>query len=131
MPNRSIKLTDDERVNLIIAYIDRHLQNPTCCHINLDSLSNAACLSHFHLSRIFKSYMGESIHQYIKRLRLENAAKRLHYSKDSIQGIAESCTYKNLPAFTKAFKQRFGYSPREFREKKITLDFLQDMQNAI
>ncbi len=122
MPHKdSTKLSHKERVYTIIDYIDKHIEDPSC-RLDLDAISCIACLSHYHISRIFKGYTGESIHQYVKRLRLENAAKKLLYSQQSIQHIAESSAYNNFSAFTKAFKQHFGYPPSDFREKKNTLD---------
>lgn len=118
MPHKkSTKLSHTERVNTIINYIDRHIENPSY-RLDIETLAGVACLSHYHISRIFKSYTGEGIHQYVKRLRLENSAKQLLYSEKSIQCIAESSSYNNYPAFTKAFKQHFGCPPRNFRENK-------------
>jgi len=120
MPHKnSTKLSHRERVNTIIDYIDDHVENPSY-RLDLDTLASVACLSHYHISRIFKSYTGEGVHQYVKRLRLENAAKQLVYSQKSIQCIAKSSSYSNYPAFTKAFKQHFGCPPSDFREKKYT-----------
>ncbi len=118
MPHKnSTELSHKERVNAIISYIDAHIENSSC-RLDLDTLARVACLSCYHISRIFKSYTGEGIHQYVKRLRLENAARQLLYSKKSIQCIAESSSYNNFPAFTKAFKQHFGYPPSDFRDRK-------------
>lgn len=118
----STKLSHKERVNTIIEYIDVHIENPAY-RLDLDTLASVACLSHYHISRIFKSHTGEGIHQYVKRLRLENAAKQLLYSKKTIQHIAELSSYNNFPAFTKAFKQHFGCPPSDFRERKNIVDF--------
>ncbi|MCF6258351.1 MAG: AraC family transcriptional regulator [Gammaproteobacteria bacterium] len=124
MPHKnSTKLSHKERVNTIIEYIDAHIENPVS-RLDLDTLASVACLSHYHISRIFKSHTGEGIHQYVKRRRLENSAKQLLYSKKPIQRIAESSSYNNFPAFTKAFKQYFGCSPSHFREKKNTVRLL-------
>ena len=117
----STKLSHKERVNTIIEYIDTHIENPAY-RLDLDTLASVACLSHYHISRIFKSHTGEGIHQYVKRLRLENAAKQLLYSKKSIQNIAELSSYNNFPAFTKAFKQHFGCPPSDFRGRKNMVD---------
>jgi len=118
MPHKnSTKLSHKERVNMIIEHIDAHIENPLS-RLDLDTLASVAYLSHYHVSRIFKSQTGEGIHQYVKRLRLENAAKQLLYSKKPIRRIAESSSYNNFPAFTKAFKQYFGCSPSNFRGKK-------------
>ncbi len=118
MPHKnSTKSSYKERVNIIIDYIDNNIESSSH-RLDLETLANVACLSHYHISRIFKSHTGEGIHQYVKRLRLENIAKQLLYSKKTIQHIAESSSYNNFPAFTKAFKQHFGCPPSDFRDKK-------------
>jgi len=118
----STKLSHKKRVTTIIEYIDAHIENPSS-RLDLNTLASVSCLSGYHISRIFKSHTGEGLHQYVKRLRLENAAKQLLYSKKTIQRIAESSSYNNFPAFTKAFKQYFGCSPRDFRRKKNTVNY--------
>ncbi len=114
----STKLLHMKRIKAVTDYIGRHINDPFCCNLNLEALAKSVHTSHYHLSRIFRQYMNETIHQYIKRRRLESAALQLSNNDNSIQHIARLCTYNSLPAFTKAFKQFHGCCPREYREKQ-------------
>ena len=100
-----------QRLDKVVAHIEKHL-NET---LTVDQLSEIACLSPYHFHRVFKAEIGESVHEHIKRLRLENAAVRLKYSDSSIDQISFGVGYERSTSFTKAFKQHFGQSPRHYR----------------
>jgi AraC family transcriptional regulator len=114
-----------QRLGKVIAYIEKHINDP----LTLEQLSEIACLSPFHFHRVFSAEMGESLYEHIKRLRLEHAAFRLKYSDKSIDKISYNAGYERNTSFTKAFKQHFGQSPRNYRvahhqrgeKSKITL----------
>ena len=58
-----------ERVNRAIDHIVRNLAGP----LRLEEVSEAAGFSPFHFHRVFKSLLGETLNQFVKRLRLERA----------------------------------------------------------
>lgn len=101
----------EQRLGKVVAHIEKHL-NET---LSLEQLSEIACLSPYHFHRVFKAEMGESVHEHIKRLRLENAAFKLKYSSNSIDQISADAGYEQNTSFSKAFKQHFGQSPRHYR----------------
>ncbi len=74
------------------------------------NLADIAFISSKHTSRIFKAGTGESLKQYILRVRLE-AAKELIISGVSITETSEKLEYENLPAFSAEYKKHFGYPP--------------------
>ena len=55
------------------------------------------------------------IPQYLLRLRLNAACTLLKNSTTSILEIAQRCGYNNLSNFNRQFKERFGVSPRDYR----------------
>lgn len=69
------------------------------------------------MNRIFLAQQGETIGQHIKRLRLEKAAEYLCFSNASISDIADELDFNDIASFSKAFKNRFGSSPKEFRSR--------------
>lgn len=103
------------RLNRALDYIYSNLEN----QMSLDEISTIACFSPFHFHRIFSAYFGESLNNYIRRLRLERSAKRLCYTKIPISDLAFSAGYETPSSFTKAFKQQFSESPSAFRKNKI------------
>jgi AraC family transcriptional regulator len=87
--------------------------------IDIDEVIKYSGFSYFHFHRLFLVYVGETIKQYIKRLRLERAAYEIKYKKRAITDAALDAGFNTPSAFNKAFKEFFECSPSEF--KKIEL----------
>ncbi len=99
-------------INRVVDYIQANLSED----LSLKKLSEVACYSKFHLNRIFSSYMGESVYQYIKRVRLEKSAELLLANpKDSITDVALSCGFENSSSFAKSFKKHFKMTATQWR----------------
>ena len=95
----------------VLDFINQHYNQS----LKPEALERLSFYSYRNLQRIFKSIFGETIGAYQKRIRLENAAKLLHYSDKSITDIALEVGYGDLQAFRKAFKKFFGQSPSQLR----------------
>ena len=83
--------------------------------VTTDALAKAVGLSKFHFVRLFHDQAGETVGDYIRRVRLDDAAMRLRWSSESIVSIAMSVGYGSQAAFTRAFSTRFGRSPASYR----------------
>lgn len=80
-------------------------------------LARVAAFSEQHFHRVFAAHMGESVHRYIARIRMEQAANQLMFDHSSkVVDIALKCGYKSLSSFTRTFKSRMGMSPGEWRK---------------
>lgn len=101
----------------VLDYIRSHYNEP----IAIKELEQISFYSYRSLQRIFKSLFGETIGSYQKRLRLENAAKLLHYSDKSITDIALEVGYADLQAFRKAFKKQYNIAPSSKRPELLQL----------
>jgi AraC-like DNA-binding protein/DNA gyrase inhibitor GyrI len=95
------------------AYIDQNLDKD----LPLFSLAKRVGLSPFHFHRKFGAYFGESLHQHIKRLRLERAAFELTYGSKPVRDIARDSGYKTVSAFSHAFSGFAGVSPTRYRSR--------------
>ncbi len=71
--------------------------------------------SQFHFHRLFQAYTGESVSQYIKRLKLQKAAKKIQHDSTSVTEIALDAGYATHSAFCVAFREMYGVSPTEFK----------------
>lgn len=83
--------------------------------VSLNDISDAAHLSPYHFSRLFKSATGKSVMEYLRRRRLSYSARLLTDGDEPILEIAEACGYGSHEAFTRAFKKAFGIPPAEYR----------------
>jgi AraC-like DNA-binding protein len=93
------------------AYINQNLEKD----LPLSSLAKRVGLSPFHFHRKFGAYFGESLHQHIKRLRLERAAYALLHGSTPVRQIARDSGYKTVSAFSHAFSGFAGESPTRYR----------------
>lgn len=85
--------------------------------INLDTLSQDFHISKFHMHRIFKKEFNANIYATIKSIRLQKASSLLITNKNStISEISSLCGYGSQTSFIRAFGQRFGMSPKEWRK---------------
>lgn len=100
-----------ERLNKAIYFIENNLDKK----ILLKEISQHALLSEYHFHRIFKSFTGETVKEFLVRLKIERAANRLKNTKDDIGQIAFENGFENHESFTRAFKRYFERTPKEFR----------------
>ena len=104
----------DERLLRVLLHIQRNLDRP----LELEELAGIACFSPFHFHRIFRGMVGESVMEYVRRLRLEHAAQKLRFSDRPVIDVALDAGYESHEAFTRAFSARFGLSPSSFRRTR-------------
>ena len=71
--------------------------------------------SESHFMRYFKETMGTSFIDYLKDYRLTMASRLLTSSDSAILDIASETGFENLSYFNRAFKQKYGMTPGEFR----------------
>ncbi len=101
-----------KRILKVLVTIEQNIDE----ELTIENLAKQAFYSPFHFHRIFQAITKETLHQYIKRLRVEKAAGKLRYTNQSITEIALDASYETPSAFTKAFKQSMGTSPKKYRD---------------
>jgi AraC family transcriptional regulator len=100
-----------ERVNRGIDHIVRNLAEP----LSLEDVSEAAGFSPFHFHRVFKSLLGETLNQFVKRLRLERALYLMSHAPNcSLTEVALNCGFSSSSDFSRSFKQWYGAAPSVF-----------------
>ncbi|RPH34014.1 MAG: AraC family transcriptional regulator [Bacteroidales bacterium] len=117
-----------ERINVVMQYIHNHLDEK----LDLDYLASLSFYSPFHFHRIMRAYLGESLGSHIQRTRVGFAAQFLRVTDMPIAEIALKAGYDTPASFNKAFRKRFGISPRKFREDKdYQLPFYEPIKHQI
>lgn len=109
MGNQSVIL-----IEAVIDYIESHLEGK----LELETVAQAVHYSKYHLHRLFTETVGMTIHDYVQRRQLTEAAKFLVFSDKSIIEIAFICGYESQQAFSSAFKAMYKSPPAEYREKR-------------
>lgn len=100
-----------ERLNLAVDHVVGHLGEP----LRLADVAGAARLSPFHFHRVFQALVGETLAEFVKRLRLERALVMMaHAPRSSLTTIALQCGFSSSSDFSRCFKQRYGTAPSAF-----------------
>ncbi len=74
-------------------------------------------LSAFHFQRLFLRETGDTPGAFQRRIRLDGAAMRLIWTRETIGQIAQGFGYDSQSSFNKAFIGRFGVTPGRFRRE--------------
>ena len=105
------KNSQGSTVRAILGYIDASLPGP----ISLADLSAAFFMSEGHLCRLFRREMGMSILNYVKRMRMQMAARMLDDSSEPVAVIAARVGVSDPNYFCRMFKSVLGATPSEYR----------------
>lgn len=102
-------------VNHAIEYISSFYAN----NITVASISEHVGVTRAHLNNCFQKEIGLSVQTFLIEYRLHQGARLLTATTDSVNKIAEKVGYHDPLAFSKAFKKKFGKSPKFYRNDAI------------
>ena len=102
-----------ERINEVLFRIHSDLEHNN----SVEELASLVAMSVFHFNRVFKECVGESVHAYVKRVKLEHAANLLLFNPSAtITHCMQAVGFSSNASFTQAFKENFGVTPTKWRE---------------
>jgi AraC family transcriptional regulator len=111
MPAQDSRSEYARRMHRVLEHIDRELDE----RLELETLARVANFSPFHFHRLFAAWMGETLGEYLRRRRLEVAARLVAQPRLPVLQVALSVGFGSAEAFARAFKARFGESPSAWR----------------
>jgi AraC family transcriptional regulator len=116
------------RVNRAVDHILGNLDQP----LSLETVARVARFSPFHFHRVFRALIGETLNQFVKRLRLERALYILSHRADlTLTEVALECGFASSSDFSRSFKQRYGVPPSAFDIETFRARRREDWQSAI
>ena len=74
------------------------------------------------LARCFASEVGVAPHEYLTRLRMQEAAHALREGQGGLAAIAGRVGYESEFAFNRAFRREMGVPPGEYRRRAHRLE---------
>jgi AraC family transcriptional regulator len=113
MSENAIWAAYEKRLLRVSAYIHDHLEED----LDLDRLSEIACLSAHHWHRVYRAVHNETLAGTVRRLRLHRAAGDLVRGDRSVRDIAARWGYPNLQSFTRSFAAAYGMPPARYRRQ--------------
>ena len=109
-PLQGVRLKDFY-IQEAVTYMERNYQR----ELTVEELADVCGLNRSYFSKLFRDSMGCPPQEFLIRLRLSKAADMMKGMNYSIGTIALRCGYPNQLHFSRAFKKRYGVSPREWR----------------
>jgi len=90
--------------------------------LDADALSLEAGISRTQMYRKLRSLTGQTVHEFIRTVRLKRAAQLLENRKMKISEIAYYVGFNDLNYFSRCFRKQFGQSPSEYLASKLNID---------
>ena len=110
-----VKGNNDALMERVMKYINGHLADPD---LNVEKLTEEVGISRAQLHRKLKEIAGVSAGEFIRNLRLEQAARLIEEGQINITQVAYSVGFNNQTHFSTVFKKHYGMSPSEYAETK-------------
>ncbi|AXB33130.1 TPA: AraC family transcriptional regulator [Vibrio campbellii] len=101
-----------ERISRVLAYIHANLSST----LSLEDIAKQSCWSRWQLQRVFQAETGLTVANYVRELKLSQAAEELLDSKERVIDIALGLGFNSEISFSRSFKQMFGASPSQYRK---------------
>lgn len=83
--------------------------------LDIAAIANAACLSPYHLIRVFKTMTQLTPMQYLAAVRMESALSLLRETKLTATRVAACVGFKDRAAFSRAFRRHHNFAPSTVR----------------
>lgn len=114
----SIKLNQgsqlrDFYIHEALAYIEHNFQND----ISVEDIAKVCGLNRTYFGKIFKEAVGKTPQEFLLNYRMVKATEFLKLTQLSIRDIGQAVGYENQLHFSRAFKNIYGISPREWRNR--------------
>lgn len=97
--------------------VELYLRNNYKQAVSNASLSLLFNYHYNYITRAMKFVYHHSPHEYIVKLRIEEAKLLLIHSISSVKDIAIELGFENIPYFTNCFKKQTGTTPTQFRNQ--------------
>lgn len=108
---RDITGNDQALIDRIMKSVNKNMDNSD---YTVEQMASDAGLSRSQLHRKMKELTGVAPSDFLRTLRLQQAARMLRERDVNVTQVAYAVGFNSLNTFTKAFKQHFGQSPTEY-----------------
>jgi DNA-binding response OmpR family regulator len=110
-----VKSPDDKLMERVMLVINKNISN---AELSVDYIAEQVGISRVHLHRKMKEITGQTPHDFIRNIRLKQAANLLASQNMNITEVMYACGFNNLGSFSTIFKKFYGMSPREYMNEQ-------------
>lgn len=102
---------EEQNINTIAEYIDSHIQE----NLKVEELAELCHMSYSYFAKTFREVYGQSCKKYIEFVRLCKAEDLLLFTNQDMNYISQETGFSDCSHFIKAFKARYGVTPKQYR----------------
>lgn len=107
---------DERLLNRVMKVINENIGN---ADLNVEMIANEVGISRVHLHRKLKELTSQSTRDFIRNIRLKQAASLLAKKKHSVAEVASLTGFNNLTYFSTVFKESYGVSPSSYMNQHL------------
>ena len=114
-----LESVDEKFLRKALEVVEAHLSD-----VDFDNTAFARelCMSRMQLNRKLQALTGRSIHEFIRRLRLQRAAKLLSSHWGNVTEVAYEVGFNSLSSFARSFREHYGVPPSEFMTHPVATE---------
>ena len=112
---KTVKSNDEALMERVMRVVNKHLDDSD---FTVEMMAAEVGISRTHLQRRMKDITGLNVKEFVRHLRLEQAARMLQEQKLNVSQVAYSVGFSNLAHFSTVFRKHFGISPTEYVSQK-------------
>jgi DNA-binding response OmpR family regulator len=109
-----MKSPDDRLLERVMTVINKNIGNSD---LSVDRIADEVGISRVHLHRKMKELTGQTPHDFIRNIRLKQAAHLLANQNMNVTEVMYACGFNNAASFSTIFKKFYGLSPRDFMKE--------------
>ncbi|MDR3120085.1 MAG: response regulator [Clostridiales bacterium] len=121
-----VEIDPEESAGDSFSRLLRHVRGHAFEKLSLEKVAEAYYMNPNYCGHLFKLHTGKTYSQYVRDIRMKTACYLLSHSRLRIGEIAIRVGYDNTQYFTRIFTAAMGDSPRGYRAKNNSVEFVEE-----
>lgn len=128
LPPIQMKSADEKLMERLTKYINDNLDNP---ELNVAKIAKEIGISRVHLYRKLKELTNQSTRDFVRNIRLKQAADLLASKNLSVTEVTYATGFSHVSKFSSSFKEFYGCSPKEYKSAHLKNSVPQDYMDSM
>lgn len=128
LPPIEMKSADEKLMERVTKYINDNLDNP---ELNVEKIAKEIGISRVHLYRKLKELTNQSTRDFVRNIRLKQAADLLASKNLSVTEVTYATGFSHVSKFSSSFKEFYGCSPKEYKSLHLKNAAPQDYMDSM
>jgi DNA-binding response OmpR family regulator len=117
---------DESLMRRVMKVINENMDNP---ELSVELIDDKVGISRVHFYRKMKDLTGQAPRDFVKYVRLKEAARLLSKKNYDITGVSVATGFKSLSAFSTNFKSLYGVTPTEWVRQNVEQEMAEQSES--